>query len=224
MATLLLRLVAPMQSWGTRGQLRYRHTDLEPSKSGVLGLICAALGRDRNDPIDDLAALRMGVRVEREGVVMEDFQTAMNCRCADGSSLGSVVVRRFYLSDAVFLVGLEGDDKQLLAQIHMALRNPKHTVYLGRKGCPPSEPVWLKDGLRDESLEEALASFKPLVSQNSYRYVIELPRGRAHHAGIIYEVRMDQPLGPFSQRCFGERYVWVVTARKGERLKCTSRS
>jgi len=49
---------------------------LEPSKSGVVGLLCAALGRPRAADGSDLAALRMGVRVDREGVLKVDYQTA----------------------------------------------------------------------------------------------------------------------------------------------------
>ena len=47
MPTLLLGLAGPLQSWGTTSRFDRRETDLEPSKSGVLGLVCAALGRDR---------------------------------------------------------------------------------------------------------------------------------------------------------------------------------
>ena len=61
--TLLIRLAGPMQSWGTQGRFDVRDTEREPSKSGVVGLLCAALGRDRSEPLDDLASLRMGVRV-----------------------------------------------------------------------------------------------------------------------------------------------------------------
>lgn len=76
MPTLLMRLHGPLQSWGTTSRFDERDTQLEPSKSGVVGLLCAALGRDRAEPVDDLAALRMGVRVDREGVPMRDYQTA----------------------------------------------------------------------------------------------------------------------------------------------------
>ena len=38
MATLLIRLVAPMQAWGTRSHFDDRDSEAEPSKSGVLGL------------------------------------------------------------------------------------------------------------------------------------------------------------------------------------------
>src|SRR5258706_11213757 len=76
MSTLLLRLAAPMQSWGTQSRFVVRDTGLEPSKSGVIGLLCAALGRPREAPMEDLARLRMGVRVDREGVMQTDYHTA----------------------------------------------------------------------------------------------------------------------------------------------------
>ena len=54
MAVLLLRLAGPMQSWGTQSRFTHRDTDLEPSKSGVIGLLCAAMGKPR----DDLTAIK----------------------------------------------------------------------------------------------------------------------------------------------------------------------
>jgi len=123
MATLLLRLQGPMQSWGTTSRFDERDTQLEPSKSGVLGLICAALGRDRAEPIEDLAALRMGVRVDREGKPMRDYHTATGVLNAAGKvdANRTVVSPRFYLADAAFLVGLEGPDRSLLEGIQRAL-------------------------------------------------------------------------------------------------------
>lgn len=49
MSTLLLRLAGPMQSWGTDSKFDVRRTQREPSKSGVIGLIAAALGIPRQD-------------------------------------------------------------------------------------------------------------------------------------------------------------------------------
>ena len=49
MAVLLLRLAGQMQSWGTQSRFSNRDTDLEPSKSGVIGLLCAAMGIPRDD-------------------------------------------------------------------------------------------------------------------------------------------------------------------------------
>ena len=136
--TLLLRLAGPMQSWGLDSRFDQRDTGLEPSKSGVLGLVCAALGKPRDDQagpwpsLAELASLRMGVRVLREGTLRVDFQTAGGGEFqgkrygvwkASGSPGGTVVSPRHYLADADFLVGFEGP-LPLLRQIEEALNNP----------------------------------------------------------------------------------------------------
>ena len=48
MTTLLLRCIGPLQSWDTQSRFDVRTTGREPSKSGIIGLICAALGRPRH--------------------------------------------------------------------------------------------------------------------------------------------------------------------------------
>ena len=53
MNTLLLRLAGPMQSWGTQSRFTIRDTGYEPSKSGVIGLLCAALGKPRDESHPD---------------------------------------------------------------------------------------------------------------------------------------------------------------------------
>ena len=158
MHTLLLRLAGPMQSWGTQSRFLERDTGMEPSKSGVLGLVCAALGRSRAESVDDLAALTMGVRVDREGTLRRDYQTAKDVVRASGSPGDTVVSNRYYLADADFLVGLAGDDLHLLQRIEMALGKPQWPLSLGRKAFVPGLPIRLpKDGLHaDTPLEEAL--------------------------------------------------------------------
>lgn len=204
MATLLLRLQGPMQSWGTTSRFDERDTQLEPSKSGVLGLACAALGRDRREPVDDLAALRMGVRVEREGVPMRDYQTATGVVIASSGKpdLGRTVVSpRYYLADAVFLVGLEGE-RALLAKLHAALARPVWPLALGRKSFVPSLPVHLPEALLDQSLESALATWPCLLQSDTpqpKRLLLEHPSEGS--------VRLDQPVAPFAERRFGPRFV-----------------
>lgn len=205
MATLLLRLAGPMQSWGTTSRFDERDTQLEPSKSGVLGLVCAALGRDRAESVDDLAALRMGVRVEREGVPLRDYQTATGVVIASSGKHDmerTVVSPRYYLADAVFLVGLEGDS-DLLANIQQALANPAWPLALGRKSCVPSLPVHLPDGLSEQPLPAVLATWSCLVTgeapQSPRRVLMEHPSEGS--------VRLDQPLAPFAERRFGPRFV-----------------
>lgn len=202
MPTLLLRLQGPLQSWGTTSRFDERDTQLEPSKSGVLGLVCAALGRDRCEPVDDLAALIMGVRVDREGVMLRDYQTATGILNAAGKvdMNRTVVSPRYYLSDAAFLVGFEGE-RSLLDQIHQALKTPHWPLSLGRKGCLPSPPVYLPDGVRNSALLESLRDYPELIKGAGLqvrRLLLEATEGT---------VRLDQPIAPFAERRFGPRFV-----------------
>jgi CRISPR system Cascade subunit CasD len=52
-----------------------------------------------------------------------------------------VVTERHYLQDASFLVAVEGDEG-LLAELAKALQDPCWPLALGRRSCPPSEPVF----------------------------------------------------------------------------------
>ncbi len=202
MATLLMRLSGPMQSWGTTSRFDERETDRFPSKSGVLGLVCAALGRDRAEPVDDLAALSMGVRADAPGALARDYQTANDNYLASGrrDAGRTVPSHRYYLADACFLVGLAGDGT-LLASVEQALTAPRWPLSLGRKSFPPGEPITLPDGLReDEELVEALQSYPLLKGEAGPRWFALEDPGQGG-------VRMDQPLAPFAQRRFGPRYV-----------------
>lgn len=207
MPTLLLRLSSPMQSWGTTSRFDERDSQLEPSKSGVLGLICAALGRDRAEPVDDLARLKMGVRVDREGLLMRDYQTATGVMSAAGKVdlERTVISPRYYLSDAAFLVGLEGGDRSLLEQIHAALRAPVWPLALGRKSFPPGEPVCLEDGLRDETLRSSLLAYPRIIAARQVHRDSPIRLILEHES--VGAVRLDQPVAPFAQRRFGPRYV-----------------
>lgn len=163
MNTLLLRLVGPMQSWGVQSRFSVRDTGLEPSKSGVLGLVCAARGIDRNDDeaLAVLAKLRMGVRVDREGRLSRDYHTAILRVPKSGGGLKKTEPStRYYLADAAFLVGLEGNDLPLLEEIQKALARPVWPLFLGRKAFAPGLPVRLPDGLKASAgLEEVLKTY-----------------------------------------------------------------
>lgn len=151
MGTLLLRLAGPLQSWGADSRFTERKTRHEPTKSGVVGMLASALGRRREDDISDLAELRMAVRIDQAGRYERDFQTA-NARKFIKKAERWVSMydkphslplsNRYYLSDAVFVVGIEMDDA-LLPSFSEALTHPAFPLYLGRRSCPPSGKVLL---------------------------------------------------------------------------------
>lgn len=209
MPTLLLRLAGPMQAWGTSSRFDERDTGKEPSKSGVIGLLAAALGIDRADweTLRPLCELRMGVRHDRPGLPRREFQTAQHIIKADGSGHHeTAVTERHYLADAAFLVGLQGMDTALLARSHAALANPVWPMALGRKSYVPSEPVWMPDAVVNADLREALlrwpAIAAPRSGQASGRWILSLESALGE--GLM---KMDQPLSSFADRRFGPRFV-----------------
>jgi CRISPR system Cascade subunit CasD len=169
MTVVALRLAGPLQSWGSSSRFVRRTTETAPTKSGVLGMVAAAKGIRRTESIEELLNLRMGVRIDQPGQLLRDFQTA---RRAEKTRGGAVVWKplplseRYYMSDAVYLVVLEGD-RPLLEGIDEALRSPEFPLYLGRRSCPPVGPVAL--GVHDHDLETALKKAKWLASKRYMR-------------------------------------------------------
>lgn len=212
MATLLLRLVAPMQAWGTRSRFDDRDTEAEPSRSGVLGLCAAALGIDRAEPVEHLTRLAFGVRVDREGVAGTDYHTAQ-LRPGDPKTRTDVT-RRAYLADAAFWAGLEGDP-EVLTELYAALRNPHWPLSLGRKAFQPSLPIFAGPPL-EVSLWDALREAPSLRREDDgepYRLVLDweaVPGGERGRASPSR--RQDVPDGPFARRRYVSRDVLTVTA------------
>ncbi|OGO02865.1 MAG: type I-E CRISPR-associated protein Cas5/CasD [Chloroflexi bacterium RBG_13_53_26] len=210
MAALLLRLAGPMQSWGTQSRFSHRDTDLEPSKSGVVGLLCAAMGKPRDDlkTIEKLAELKMGVRVDRQGTLKRDYHTAQNVIKASGQMPKegeAVISSRFYLSDACFLVALLGE-LSLLLEIQESLANPVWQLYLGRKSFVPGLPVFLKDGLLSDcdNLKSALLGYPYLLRDTPEKLRLEIET----NFGKGSRVKQDWPVSFISaSRRFALRYV-----------------
>lgn len=196
MPVLLLRLKAPMMSWGHDSQFTIRRTGTEPTKSAITGLLCAALGRPREASTADLAALRMGVRIDDEGVVLQDYHTIQNAiRSSGAANHDGVISIRHYVADANYLVGLEGDHT-LLEALDAALAAPVWPIYFGRKSFVPSRPV--RVGLREDPLVEALEAEPITRTVDHVRGVIETPDGN--------DLRQDVPIDWLSRR-FGTRAV-----------------
>ncbi len=166
--TLFIRLEGPLQAWGVQeSKFLVRRTTLAPTKSGVVGLLCAALGVSRHSAKDEwiprLASLAMGVRIDSPGLRIWDYHTVgaqSRMRIAEASEKfkpGPLVSRREYLCDASFLVALQGE-QNLLVHLSNALKNPKFSPYLGRKSCLPSRNLLEMELQEFEDLEQALAS------------------------------------------------------------------
>lgn len=152
LTTVFLRLEGPLQAWGDNSKFVIRRTMEAPTKSGVLGLICCAMGLSREKARCELPKLNelvMGVRLDRPGTRWWDYHTVgagHGLLTAEGrvktGAAGTLVTRREYLCDASFLVALQGDDADLVGCVAEHLQNPVWPVFLGRKCCPPGVPVF----------------------------------------------------------------------------------
>jgi CRISPR system Cascade subunit CasD len=199
MSTLLMRLRAPMMSWGDHSQFGHRDSRREPTKSAVIGLLCAALGRPRWEPTHDLAVLKMGVRVNEEGVLLRDFHTVQD-NIHDKNKANTTLSERYFVADADYLVGLEGDSN-LLHTLDQALQVPRWQLFLGRKSFIPSCPI--RVGIVELPLLEALQQQpyehpKRNKSPRPLRFVYEVPDST--------DIRQDVPLD-WQNRLFGLRTV-----------------
>lgn len=207
MSTLLLRLAAPLQSWGDSSRFQRRETRHHPTKSGVIGMLAAATGRHRTDSIADLAQLRFGVRVDQPGRLERDFQTARP-RGAKNSGLSY----RYYLTDAAFVAGVEGD-RELLLSLEQALAAPAFPLFLGRRSCPPARAVSL--GVVDRDLVGALREcewqasswFRRTVSRDfACRIVVDAVVAEQGSLPVLSrDTARDVPVSYDSHR---REYVW----------------
>lgn len=193
---LVLRLAAPLQSWGGQTEFNRRETLAEPTRSGVVGLLAAAEGRRRGDPIEDLLDLRFGVRVDQPGSLLRDYHTVSDFRgiplpTAQVSPKGVVkrttpakytaVTQRYYLQDAAFVAVLEGS-KDMLEALAEAVRHPTFPLALGRRACVPTQPLLLVEertgaDLWEGSLDSVLGRI-PWQASAQVRYFMR-HRGQA---------------------------------------------
>lgn len=207
MKSVLLRLEGPLQAWGTQSKLGVRATDREPSKSGVLGLVGAGLGMERDDRamLATLCSLALSVRVDRAGLLLRDYHTAGGGRLRGQEHVvfgaGTVPSDRYYLQDASFAVALSGDDA-LVDRVAGAVQSPRWPLFLGRRSCPPSEPLFLGLEAADGPHAVRRARLAERTDGIPLRLVVEVP---PEEGG---EPRYDVPLSFMEgARRYGLRYV-----------------
>ena len=128
-------------------------------------------------------ALLFGVRIDRQGTIETDYHTVQgrhwqaNGKMKTASSVSGTkpdkaerepphteVTWRDYLHDAAFIVALavkpehrEGN-RDLLDQLEKHLKKPKWPLYLGRKACVPSRPIFDRLTIDYQDMETALRS------------------------------------------------------------------
>lgn len=159
---LILRLDAPLMSFGATMVDRHGVIQDFPGLSMLTGLVANALGYRHRD-VGRLMALqerlRFAARRDRRGERLVDFQTAYlgqeylregwTTRRAPESRGGETldlthIRNRHFWADAIFTVVLAlepPDESPTLGEIELALGEPARPLFLGRKACLPSGPL-----------------------------------------------------------------------------------
>lgn len=163
---LLMWLEAPLQAWGHESRFGRRESLDFPTKSGIFGLLCCALGyggeqkewlshwADRDmviqayvpedqhgNPVPRLPMLRDFQMVGSGYDHTDPWQTLHIPKKSDGGRAvggGTKMTYRYYLQDMAFAVALQGERHEL-ERLQTALQNPVWDLYLGRKNCVPTE-------------------------------------------------------------------------------------
>ena len=206
-----------MQSWGFASRFTRRTTALHPTKSGVVGLLAAAMGMDKHGSDEagqvaklavlecttvtlpkkrgthDLPMLRLSDYHTIGGGYDKDTERMKKPRAASGATLETVLSERHYLLDARFGVLLEGQ-RDWVEQIAAKLRNPTWGVWLGRKCCIPASPLLAgvggdRDGAWKLLLAAAGINEASVLSQ--FDHVVEGQEAE----GLDAEWLNDAPLG-----------------------------
>jgi CRISPR system Cascade subunit CasD len=207
---LALYFDSPFQSWGYQSRFDRRTTLSYPTRSGIIGMICAAMGTDRGnrDAIRRLNSLVIEVYCFQQSGRLIDYHTVGGgydnkreqqyiVRTAEGKVGNTVVTYREYLQNAKYIVLLLGE-KQMLWDIGQALQNPRWGMWFGRKCCIPASPIF--QGLHN-SREEILKQFEKLIGRKAYRVIREVTNF-AEGTDTV----MDTPLDFFERR-FAPRRV-----------------
>ncbi len=215
MDVLLLRLDAPLMSFGgpiidSRGVIQ-----AYPALSMITGLLGNALGVDHSEH-DRLQRLqeriRYAVRRDRAGDVVQDYQTVdfskpymndarawttggeLEQRKGGTASSGTHIRQRDYLAGACYTVALTLDaplESPSMDELAQALQMPARPLFIGRKPCLPAEPLYA-GRLEAKDLREALSmpvSFPAKAHRDDGPYA------------IWEEVRRDDPRAhPYTDR------------------------
>ena len=227
---LALYLDGPMQSWGYQSRFNRRTTLAYPTRSGIIGLLGAALGIDRADQqrleelnsanlhIEVLALTRVDARGrDRLPSRWTDYHTVGGGydskterqwmpRKANEASPDTVLTYREFLSDIRFGVLLSGE-KALLENCEKALNNPCWGLWLGRKCCIPASPIC--QGFF-ESREAAQNHLERLTEGRVTRKITEVDRFDDGN-----DTLMDVPVN-FQSREFQPRRVFCEAIGENE--------
>lgn len=228
---LLLWLEGPLQAWGHDSRFGRRDTLDFPTKSGVLGLLCCALGAggEQRELLEHLADLdlqlvaytpadKLGEAMPRLPLLRDfhmvgsgyddadPWQSLLIPKTSEGKKAvggGTKMTYRYYLQAMAYAVALQvpADQAETMAA---ALQNPVWDIYLGRKACVPTELVYQGTFT---TADDALTAAANLAQQKDRAASFVVLQGE--HDGEVITLN-DVPLQFGSHKRYRDRRVTVL--------------
>jgi CRISPR system Cascade subunit CasD len=193
MAFLVFQLYGDMASWGDIAVGEQRPSHAYPTKSAILGLLCAAQGitRDEDAAMAQLnAEVKMAIQVFHRGHFLTDYHTIQAApqvalkkkaytrkeeldalsryQAAGSGNSGTILSSREYRMEAYYRVALQADPERLRI-FEASLKEPAFVLYLGRKACPLALPLapYVSDvSFFEEAFDDYLESSQHARSQS----------------------------------------------------------
>lgn len=228
---LLLWLESPLQSWGHDSKFGRRDSLDFPTKSGVLGLFCCALGaggkqvellarwadcdmqvqayvpeNKKGEPLPRQPLMRDFHMVGSGYDNKDPWQSLLIPKTSQGKKSvggGAKITYRYYLQDMAFAVALQGPQEELI-KLEQALKNPVWDLYLGRKNCVPTE--FIAQGIY-ENVEQAVNRAGQLADSKKRCPVFKVLQGE--HDGEVLTLN-DVPLQFGEHKLYRDRRVTVL--------------
>lgn len=158
MKTIMINLCGPLQSYGMKKINGYVRTNLQPTQTAIAGMIACAGGIQRNDPrlkeIEESITITskayelpryIGDLREKKNPpdIMIDYQSTRGTESDPKWKIQKVpdFSIKEYIADTYFRVWISGDDEKI-KQYALWLDNPEWPLYLGKKCCIPSIPIF----------------------------------------------------------------------------------
>jgi CRISPR system Cascade subunit CasD len=169
---LLLWLEAPLQSWGSDSKFGRRDTQAFPTKSGVLGLVCSALGAGGEQrallaafaPLDQMVISFSRTKGKGDAIekqerepLLRDFhmvgsgydkqnpwETMLIPKTSDGKPAvgGGTKMTYRYYLQDAAFAVALQVPEEKAESLEQALQSPTWDVYLGRKCCVPTDFIY----------------------------------------------------------------------------------
>lgn len=222
---LILVLEGPLSAYGAemvdaRGPVREW-----PGASLLTGLLANALGYHRGDREAHArlqSRLEFAVRIDREGTRLRDFQTAQlghddkgwttrgspEGRAGGANTYASPHIReRDYVADSLLTVALAVRDPAEAPTLHdlaAALAEPARPLFLGRKPCLPTRPIFAGFVEADDALAAVRAADRP------EGWDAEDPR-------LVIRERPDLPAA-WERLFVTDERNWISGVHSGERI------